>query len=149
MIFVWDRVNFPDSSSYGSIFCICDQNSVDNTWIFSLLLSSAYTALRFFTHTLLLRSERAVRTRGCEGTQPGQLAPADHRDIPWVMLSYKIGGRNKEEGKGSVTVWHLSSQVAAVRDGVLFSWDGWTGACSWEVGNEFFSTAWLAHRDFA
>lgn len=28
---MWDRVNFPHSSSYGAIFYICDQNSVDNT----------------------------------------------------------------------------------------------------------------------
>lgn len=30
----WDTVNFPHSSLYGAIFCICDEKGVDNTGIF-------------------------------------------------------------------------------------------------------------------
>lgn len=40
----WDGVNFLHSSPCGAVFCICDQNSVDNTPAFWLLLSSASTA---------------------------------------------------------------------------------------------------------
>lgn len=36
-----DGVNFLHSSSYGAVFWICDENSVDNT-LFQLFLSSAY-----------------------------------------------------------------------------------------------------------
>jgi len=32
-----DRVNFLHSSSYGTAFCICAANSVDNTLMFQLL----------------------------------------------------------------------------------------------------------------
>ena len=41
--FVWGRVNFLHSNWYGATFWICAENSVDNTGMFSLLLSSAYT----------------------------------------------------------------------------------------------------------
>ena len=41
--FDWDRVNFFHSSYYGTMFRICAGNSVDNTGMLSLLLSSAYT----------------------------------------------------------------------------------------------------------
>jgi len=41
-------VNFLHSSLYGAMFWICDENSVDNTGTFSLLLSSAYTEPRPF-----------------------------------------------------------------------------------------------------
>jgi len=39
-----DRINVPQSSWYGAMFSICDENSVDNTGMFQLLLSSACTA---------------------------------------------------------------------------------------------------------
>lgn len=41
-----------------------------------------------------------MRTRGCEGTQPGQLAPSEQRDITYCMLSYKSWGKKGEKGKG-------------------------------------------------
>jgi len=39
--FGWGRLNFLHSSWYGAIFWICAGNSVGNTEMFSLLLSSA------------------------------------------------------------------------------------------------------------
>lgn len=44
--FGWDGVNFLQSSPYGPVLWICDQNSVDNTPVFWLLLSSDRTASR-------------------------------------------------------------------------------------------------------
>ena len=84
--FGWDRVNFLHSSSYGAVFWICAGNSADNTGMFSLLLSSAYTESRPF---LLLTPPHQRGGWGCtrswEGTQRGQLTPTDQRDIPYHM----------------------------------------------------------------
>ena len=44
----WDRVNFLHSSWYGAMLWIYAENSVDNSGMFSLLLSSAYAASRPF-----------------------------------------------------------------------------------------------------
>ena len=46
--FGWDRVRFLHSSYYGAMVWICAGNSVDNTGMFWLLLSSAYTESRPF-----------------------------------------------------------------------------------------------------
>ena len=99
--FGWDRVNFLPSSWYGAMFQICAENGADDTGMFSLLLSSAYTESRPFP---LLTPPHQRRGWGCgrswEGTQLGQLTPADQRDIPYHMMSYaqhiKLG---EEEGK--------------------------------------------------
>ena len=79
------------------MFCICAENSVDNTGMFSLLLSSAYTESR----RLLLLTPPHQRvgwegTRSWERTQLGQLTATDQRDIPHHMtscLAYKARGR--------------------------------------------------------
>ena len=46
--FGWSRVNVLHSSYYGAKFWICAENSVDNTGMFSLPLSSAHTEPRPF-----------------------------------------------------------------------------------------------------
>jgi len=73
----WNRVNFLHSSSYDAMFWICEQNSLDDTLILQLLLSSTCTASRPFL-LLKLPCQRIVwgRTRSRCGTQLGQLAPA-------------------------------------------------------------------------
>ena len=107
--FGWGRVNFLHSSWYGAMFWICDENSVDNTGMFSLLLSSAYTESRPFL--LLKPPHQRVGwgcTRGREGTQPGQLTPTDQRAIPYHMTScsaYKAGGRRRKGGTLGVMVF--------------------------------------------
>ena len=100
--FDWGRVNFLRSSWYEAMFWICAENSVDNTGMFSLLLSSAYTESRPF---LLLTAPHQRGGWGCtrswEGTQPGQLTPTDQRDIPYRMAScsaYKAGRRRRKGG---------------------------------------------------
>lgn len=42
--FDWDRANFPRLILHGAMFWICDENSVDDTRMFQLLLSSTCTA---------------------------------------------------------------------------------------------------------
>ena len=100
--FGWDRVNFLRSSWYGAMFWICAEDSVGNTGMFSLLLSSAYTEPRPF---LLLPPPHQRGgwggIRSWEGTQLGQLTPTDQRDIPDHKMScsaYKAGGRRRKRG---------------------------------------------------
>jgi len=83
-----DRVNFHHSSYYGAMFLDLCWKECDNTETFSLLLSSAHTASRPFL--LLALSHKRVGwgcTRSREGTQPGQLTPADQRGIPNHIMS--------------------------------------------------------------
>ena len=47
--FGWDRVNFLHSSEYGAMVWICAENSVDNSGVVLLLLSSASTASKAFS----------------------------------------------------------------------------------------------------
>ena len=82
---------------YGTMFWICAEKSVDdNTGMFLLLLSCAYTESRPFP--LLTPPHQQVGwgcTRSWERTQLGQLTPNDQRDIPIpydVVLSNKTGG---------------------------------------------------------
>lgn len=42
--FGWDKVAFLPKSSYGAVFWMCEQNSVDNRGMVQLLLENAYTA---------------------------------------------------------------------------------------------------------
>jgi len=88
---------------------ICAENSVDNTGMFELLLSSAYTESRLF---LLLTSPHQRVGWGCtrnwEATQLGQLTPTDQRDVPYHMMScsaYKAPALYEEEGRGGVHNW--------------------------------------------
>ena len=93
---------------------ICAGNSVDNTGMFLLLLTGAYTASRPFL--LLTPPHQWVGwggTSSWEGTQPGQLTPTDPRHIPDHMTScsaYRAGGRRRKRWTCSEW-WRLSSQV--------------------------------------
>ena len=131
--FNWYRVNFLHSSYCGAMFWICAENSIDNTEMFLLLLSSAYIESRPF---LLLTPPHQWAgwrcTRRWEGTQPGQLTPADQRDIPYHMAScsaYKAGGKRRRGWHSEW--WRLSSQVTITCDEALLSWR--CTACQWEI----------------
>jgi len=52
--FGWDEINFFHNNSYVAMFCICDENSVDNTPMFSLSLTSV-KAFSASHHVLLAR----------------------------------------------------------------------------------------------
>lgn len=72
------------------MFYIGDGNSVDNTGMFQLLLSKAYTELRS-SLLLTLPNQRGVGwgcTRSCEGTQLAKLSPTEQRDILHRMRSF-------------------------------------------------------------
>ena len=97
--FVWERVNTLYSSWYGTMFWICAENSIDDTERFLLLQSSAYAESRPILLLTLPHQWVAWRyTRSWERIQPGQLTPADQRDIPCHTIScsaYKTEGRRK------------------------------------------------------
>ena len=83
------------------MFWISAGNSVDNSEMFSLLLSSAYTVKAFSAWV-------GGSTRIWEGTQVGQLTPTDQRDILDHMAScstYKAGGRRRKGGMFGVMVF--------------------------------------------
>jgi len=86
---------------------ICDENRVGSTGIFELLLSSAYTASKsVLLLTLLCQRVDWRCARSWEGTQLGQLTPADQRGVPYhVMLCTAIkavGRRKGDVGRGGV-----------------------------------------------
>ena len=70
-------------SSYGAMFCVCAEKSLEKPGACELVLSSACTAPRAF---LLLRLPRQRAGWGCprrrEGTQRGHLPPTPQRGIP-------------------------------------------------------------------
>ena len=122
------------------MFWICAENSVNNTEMFLLLLSSAYTEPRPF---LLLTPPHQQVGWGCtsswEGTQPGQLTPTDLKGYPMpydVMLSIWSWGKKKEGGECSEW-WCLSSQVMFTHDGALRCWR-WLNTCLLMGSSELF-----------
>lgn len=71
------------SSLYGALLWICGYNSADYTPVLWLLLSIACTASRFhFSPLCPLQQVGQGWGRSWEGTQLGQLARTDQRDIP-------------------------------------------------------------------
>jgi len=83
------------------MFWICAENSVGNAGMLLLLLSRAYRESRPFP--LLnppLQQAGWGCTRSWEGTPPGQLTPADQRDVAYCTTpcsAYKAGGRRKKK----------------------------------------------------
>lgn len=116
-IFGLDSVKFLYRSFYDAMFWICDENSVDNTEMYWLFLSSVCTMLRLF---LLLRPWVGKGcTRDWERTQPGQLTSTDKRDISYHMMSRSVitsGERRSKERCSELC--HLSFQVTVMLDGV-------------------------------
>lgn len=49
---------------------------------------------------LACQQEGGECTKGWEGAQPGQLNPADQRDIPYRMVSCSIYNLGEEEREG-------------------------------------------------
>jgi len=100
-----DGVNFPHSSTRSAVIYICRQNSVDNTPIFWLLLSSACTA------SMLSLQPCSFFQR--EGTQLRQLTQADKRHIPYHKISCSaIKDKTKKEMRGHSLLRCLSYKAA-------------------------------------
>lgn len=84
----WDRVNFLQSSKYGAMLWICEENSVDNPGIFSLLLNGVYTRVRAFSALHLTPPRRGLGVHEELGRDTAWTAdPTDQRDIPDHMAS--------------------------------------------------------------
>jgi len=98
--------------------------SVDDTWMFYLLPSRAYTDSRPFLPLTLPHKEGGWGcTSSWEATQLARLTPTDQRDIPCHKIScsaYKAGGI-KRKGQRS-ELWCLPSQVTFTCGGGLLSW---------------------------
>lgn len=105
----WGRVNFLPISWYGVALWICGGNSMDNTGMLWLSLSSACTVLltgflllllqsqSLFCPSSSLTSEGAWGARGLEGAHLAQLLPADQRDVPCWVLSCSVFKSGEEE----------------------------------------------------
>lgn len=82
------KVNFLYSSWYGAVVLGCDQNGVDNSGVFLLLMSSTYTD-----------PKAALLPTPPERSWEGQMTPADQRNIPHEMVSCSAC-RAEERRKG-------------------------------------------------
>lgn len=97
---------FVPSSQCGVVFCICDENSVDNTEMFSLLFSRAHTeafsapARLFLLLTPLVK--RLGRDKEWGKTQLGQLTPEMFQTVWHCAQHTKLGGKKKERKFGVI-----------------------------------------------
>jgi len=110
------------------MFWICEENSVDNTEMFLLLLSSAYTDSGPFL--LLTPPHHAEDTqevgRGHSWDSWPQLTEGISHTIQRHAQHIRLG---TEEGRGRQSeLRHLSSQVTVAGVGALVSW-GWLNTC--------------------
>ena len=98
-------------ASMGLCFGFVLKTGPDNTEMFLLLLSRAYTEPRPFLLFILPCCQGCT---GCwEETQAGQMIPTDQRTILYHMAScsvYKSEGK-QGEGEGCSECWCLPSQV--------------------------------------
>lgn len=119
------KVNFLYSSWYGAVVLGCDQNGVDNSGVFLLLMSSTYTD-----------PKAALLPTPPERSWEGQMTPADQRNIPHEMVSCsacRAEERRKGRTFGVMEFVFPTHYFLMVRP----CFPGWTAACPWEVLNEF------------
>lgn len=128
----WGNFLHGSPTDMGAMLWIC-QLSVDNTEVFSLLLSRACTVKPFLFLTPCHQWAAWECTRSWEETQPGQLIPTHPRDIPYHMASVQYIELEKEGEKGGhLDWWCLSSQGVVIDDGAwLYQW--WLTIVSSEV----------------
>ena len=133
------------------MFWICTENRVENTEIFLLLLSSAYTESR---PSLLLTPPHQWVGWGCtragRAQSPDRWTPTCQRDIPCHTTSwsaYKVGRRRRKGGH--LEWWCLSSQLISMHAGALLSWR-WLNTCLMMESTEWIPYfALLAQAAFA
>lgn len=98
------------------LFWICDENSVDNSGMFQLLLSSALHTIKAFSASQINPPlSRLEMHKELGGMQLEQCTPADQRDTPHHMMRSAIK-TGDEEGRGNVQV-----------DGIVFL----SNQCTW------------------
>jgi len=85
--FDWNGVNFLHSSSYAVVFYIYDQNSVNNTAVFQLLLNNAcIAAIKAVSRSAPTASRLRVGKR-LGGDTAGTADPSDQGDILYNIVS--------------------------------------------------------------
>lgn len=90
--FGWDRVHFLPCRWQGAVFWICSENSVDNTGMLYLLVSSAYTESTPFLP--LSSQEKGAQEIGREHSQDRWPHLPKGCSIPYgIMVSNKTAGR--------------------------------------------------------
>ena len=149
--FVWEKVNFIHSLKYGAKSWICAENSVDNTRMFSLLLSSAYTEWRHFLPLTLPHQQVDWEfLKSWEETQPEQLTPTDQKGTPFHMMSCSAIKAGERGRKGRhLELWHLSCHVTIMNVAALCSWR-WLNTCLLMGSSEWIPWfALLARAAFA
>lgn len=127
----------------------CCGDSVDNSGMFSLLLSRVYSGL-FCSSPHLTPPNQWVgwgHRRLLEGTQLGQLILTDPMDFPGHMAWWSAcrAGRRRKQ-LGHLGWWHLSSQVTVMCYGVLLSCGWRTSAYPWGMLKEFLISLCLCQQ---
>lgn len=123
----WDGAIFLHSSLHGAIFLICGWNSVDNTPMFYLLLSSACRPSRFSLFPTLPQQWVGLGwARGWERTHQGQLTWTRQRG----SSPYDIGSCTAIKARGRRRGWEV------LPSNVYTAWrlpDYWSGLGRWWV----------------
>lgn len=120
--FGWDRVNFPHSSWYGGIFCICAESCVDNAVMFSLTLSSVCTPVRSFLP--LTSPHQQVRNVGGHSWDTGLCCPKGYPTPCGIMLNSQNSRESfVEQGTLGMLVLVFPGDHCT-HDGALLSGDG-------------------------
>lgn len=84
---VWDRVNYFHSNPYSAVFRICHQNNIDNTPMFQLSLSGAWTTSGPQFATLFPEAQRLEACWWARDWEGAQLSQTDQRDNPYHIRS--------------------------------------------------------------
>lgn len=123
---VWDRVNFFHSNPYGAVFQICHQNNIDNTPMFQLSLSGAWTTPRSLFGTLSPEARRLEVCWWARDWEGAQLSQTDQRDIPYHIRSRSA----MKGGRASFFQSCLCPQAS------------WTPVCCYEVVSDYLCIIW-------
>lgn len=106
------RINFLHSSKDEAMFWICEETSVDNPGIFSLLLNGAYRVRAFSVPHL---GGGWGCTRNWEGTWPGQLPPVSKGTFQTIWCHDQYIEPGEEGGKGDFGSKSICLQKSLLR----------------------------------
>ena len=112
-VFGWDRFHFLRSSSYGTVFWICDQTVLVTHWRCSCCWTDLAQHQGLFYFSCCPTSELAGGAqevgRGCSRDSWPQLTKGIFHTMWHQQLSNKKLGKRRRKG-GCSELWHLSSQ---------------------------------------
>lgn len=120
--FCFGRVQFLCSGWDRAVFWVCAGSRADKHRWFCYCWAALAQSRPF-----LLSHQSAVGSWGCttpwEGTEPGQVTPAEQRDVPDHLPScsaHRAGGKKRKGG--CLERWHLCPQVTTKHNGALLCW---------------------------